>query len=103
MSIVHVTSENYTDEVLNCPDTVLLDFFAQWCGPCRMIAPILEQIAAERPEIKICKIDVDTAPDLAMAYHVASIPMLIVRKNGAVTAKTVGACPKEEILQLLEK
>ena len=103
MSIVHVTSENYRSEVLACPGTVLLDFFAVWCGPCRMVAPILEEIAAERSDVKVCKIDVDQAPDLAAQFRVASIPTLVVLKGGKVTAKTIGACPKSEILALIDR
>lgn len=103
MSVVHVNSENWQSEVLDFGGTVLLDFYAQWCGPCRMVAPVLEEIAGERADVKICKIDVDQAMDLAMEFHVASIPMLVVMKGGKVTAKTVGACDKQEILELLAK
>ncbi len=103
MSIVHVTSENYRSEVLDAPGTVLLDFFAVWCGPCRMVAPILEEIAGERSDVKVCKIDVDQAPDLAAQFRVSSIPTLVVLKGGKVTAKTVGACPKSEILALIDR
>lgn len=103
MSIVHVTGENFRSEILDASGTVLLDFFAVWCGPCRMVAPILEEIAAERPDVKVCKIDVDQAPDLAAQFRVSSIPTLVVMKGGKVTAQTVGACPKARILELLEK
>lgn len=103
MSIVHVTSENYRSEVLEASGTVLLDFFAVWCGPCRMVAPILEEIAAERSDVKVCKIDVDEAYDLAAQFRVSSIPTLVVMKGGKVTAKAVGACPKAEILELLAR
>lgn len=103
MSIVHVTSENYRSEVLECPGTVLLDFFATWCGPCRMVAPILEEIARERSDVKVCKIDVDQAMELAAQFGVASIPTLVVMKGGKVTAKTVGACSKAELLSLIDR
>ena len=103
MSVVHVNSENWQSEVLDFDGTVLLDFYAQWCGPCRMVAPVLEEIAGERADVKVCKIDVDQAMDLAMEFHVASIPTLVVMKGGKVTAKTVGACDKREILELLAK
>ena len=103
MSIIHVTSDNFRGEVLEAPGTVLLDFFATWCGPCRMVAPILEEIAAERSDVKVCKIDVDQAFDLAAQFGVSSIPTLVVMKGGKVTAKTVGACPKSEILALMDR
>lgn len=103
MSIVHVTSENYRSEVLEASGTVLLDFFAVWCGPCRMVAPILEEVASERSDVKVCKIDVDQAPDLAAQFRVSSIPTLVVLKGGKVTAQTIGACPKSEILALIDR
>lgn len=101
MEIVHVTKDNYQQEVLNASGTVLLDFWATWCGPCRMIAPILEEIAGERDDVKICKIDVDTQGDLAMQFQIVSIPTLIVMKDGQVTGKSVGAKPKTQILEML--
>ena len=101
MSIVHVTSENYRSEVLECPGTVLLDFFAVWCGPCRMVAPVLEEIANERSDVKVCKINVDEEPELAGRYNVMSIPTLLVVKEGQVVNQAVGARPKSQILSLL--
>lgn len=102
MSIIHVTSENYAQEVLGSDKTVLLDFFAVWCGPCKMIAPILEEIAEEREDVKICKIDVDQAMDIAAQFRVVSIPTLVVLRGGKVIAQSVGAMPKDEILALLD-
>lgn len=101
MSVLHVTAESFESEVLNSEKTVLLDFWATWCGPCRMIAPILEEIAAEREDVKVCKIDVDEQGELAARFGIASIPTLIVMKNGQPVAKSVGAVPKAKILGLL--
>ena len=103
MSIIHVTSDNFRGEVLEAPGTVLLDFFATWCGPCRMVAPILEEIAGERSDVKVCKIDVDQSFDLAAQFGVSSIPTLVVLKGGNITAQTIGACPKSEILALIDR
>jgi len=102
MSVVHVTSENYAREVLESGKTVLLDFFAVWCGPCKMIAPYLEEIAQEREDVKVCKIDVDQAMDIAAQFRVVSIPTLVVLRDGKVVAQSVGAMPKAEILELLD-
>lgn len=102
MSVIHVTSENYAREVLESGKTVLLDFSAVWCGPCRMIAPYLEQIAEEREDIKVCKVDVDESPDLAAQYRVVSIPTLVVLRDGKTVTQSVGAMPKDEILALLD-
>lgn len=101
MSIVHVTTENYQSEVLAYPGVVLLDFFAVWCGPCRMVAPILEEIAGERSDVKVCKINVDEEPELASRYNVMSIPTMLVVKEGQVVNQAVGARPKSQILSLL--
>ena len=101
MEIVHITKANYQDLVLKNTQPVLLDFWATWCGPCRMVAPILEQIAAERNDILVGKIDVDTEMELAMQFGIVSIPTLIVMKNGQVVNKAVGYMPKDDILKLL--
>ena len=101
MSIVYVTQENFENEVLKSDKPVLLDFYADWCGPCRMIAPILEEIAREHEEYKICKVNVDEVPSLAMQFEVMSIPTLLVFKNGEVTATSMGAKPKAQILAML--
>lgn len=103
MSIVHITKANYQQEVLDSDKPVLLDFWATWCGPCRMIAPILEEIAAERPDIQVGKVNVDEEMELAKQFRVASIPMLVVMEKGQILKKDVGAMPKEEILDLLEE
>lgn len=101
MSVIHVTKESFQKEVLESTQPVLLDFWATWCGPCRMIAPVLEEIAAERTDVKVCKVDVDEQGELAAQYKIASIPTLLVFKNGEITNKAVGAMPKSELLKLL--
>ncbi|MBR2354087.1 MAG: thioredoxin [Clostridia bacterium] len=101
MSIVYVTQANFEEEVLKSDKTVLLDFYADWCGPCRMIAPILEEIAREHEEYKICKVNVDEEPALAAKFDVMSIPTLFVLKNGEVVANSMGAKPKAQILAML--
>lgn len=101
MAVYTITNENYASEVLQADRPVLLDFWASWCGPCRMVSPLVDEIAAEHPEIKVGKINVDEQPELAQQFGVMSIPTLVVMKNGAVANKAVGARPKAEILALL--
>ena len=101
MSVINVTKESFQTEVLNSDKPVLLDFWATWCGPCRMVGPILEEIAAERSDIKVCKVNVDEQPDLASQFRVMSIPTLMVVKNGQVVNQSVGAKPKNQILAML--
>ena len=101
MAIVNITKDNFEELVLNSAKPVLLDFWAVWCGPCRMVAPILEEIAAEREDILVGKVNVDEETELAVKFGIISIPTLIVMKNGEVTGKAVGYMPKAEILKLL--
>lgn len=101
MAIVHINAENFEKEVINNPNTVLLDFWATWCGPCQMLTPVLEQIAAEHPEITVGKIDVDESNDLAMQFNVRNIPKLVVMRNGEVVKEQVGYLPKNKVLELL--
>ena len=101
MSVLHITKENFEVEVLKSDKPVLVDFYAVWCGPCKMIAPILEEIAAEREDIRVCKINVDEEPELAAKYQVVSIPSLFVIKDGQVTNQSLGAKPKAQILEML--
>lgn len=102
MNEIIITKDNFHQEVINSEKTVLMDFWATWCGPCRMIAPIVEEIANENPDIKVCKVNVDEQPDLARMFNIASIPTLVVIKNAEVTNTGIGFMPKEKILELLK-
>ena len=102
MSTIKITEDNFETEVMNSEKTVLVDFWATWCGPCMMIAPVLEEISAENDDIKIAKIDVDDNPQLASKFGIMSIPTLLVVKDGQVVNKAVGAMPKDDILALVK-
>ncbi len=102
MSAMHITKQNFQKEVMESEKPVLLDFWASWCGPCRMVAPVLDQIAGERPDIKVCKINVDEEQELASAFQIMSIPTLMVVKGGKVVRQSAGARPKEQILAMLQ-
>lgn len=101
MAAMKITEENFEQEVLRSEKPVLLDFWASWCGPCRMVGPILDEIAAERSDIKVCKVNVDEQQELAARYQIMSIPTLMVFKGGVVTNTSLGARPKEQILEML--
>lgn len=101
MSVIHVDKYNFKNEVMESDKPVLLDFWAPWCMPCRMVGPILEEIAAERSDIKVGKINVDEQPELAGQFQVMSIPTLLVIKNGKIVNQSVGAMQKEAILAML--
>ena len=101
MSALHINKENYQNEVVNSDKKVLLDFWAPWCGPCQMVLPIVEEIAAERLDIKVGKINVDENPELAIQFGVMSIPTLVVMENGRVLREAQGAYPKKAILNML--
>jgi thioredoxin 1 len=101
MSTININKNNFQEEVMQSDKPVLLDFWAPWCGPCRMVGPILEDIAQERNDIKVGKVNVDEQPELAGQFGVMSIPALVVMKEGKITNQTVGARPKEQILDLL--
>ena len=101
MAIINITQSNFDAIVLNSDKTVLLDFWAPWCGPCRMVAPILEQIATERDDVVIGKVNVDEEMEIAREYGIVSIPTLIVVKNGMEVDKAIGYRPKADILDLL--
>ena len=101
MATVETTKENFEQEVVGSDKPVLVDFWAAWCGPCRMVSPVVDEIAAEHGDIKVGKINVDEQPELAMKYGVMSIPTLIFFKDGEIAGKTIGAQPKEEIEKIL--
>ena len=101
MALLKINNENFESEVLNSDKTVLLDFYADWCGPCQMVAPVLAEIAEEREDIVVGKINVDEEMQLALKFGVESIPMLAVIKDGKLVNKSVGFKPKEQILELL--
>lgn len=101
MSVIKINKENFTSEVIDSKKPVILDFYADWCGPCRMVGPIISEIANERSDIKVGKINVDEQPALAAQFGVMSIPMLVVIKDGKVANSSVGAKPKDEILAML--
>ena len=103
MAIVNITKEVFESKVRNSDVTVLLDFYAEWCGPCKMVAPIIHEIAEEKPDILVAKVDVDAQTDMAIEFGVSSIPTLIVFKNNKVINKAVGFRSKEQILKLLEE
>ena len=103
MAVLNLTENNFEQEVMRSDKPVLIDFFATWCGPCSMVSPIVDQIAEERSDLKVCKVDVDELGELASQFGVSSIPMLVVVKNGKISAQSVGAMPKEKILELVEK
>ena len=102
MSYLHITKENFEELVLKADKKVLLDFWATWCGPCKMIAPIVEEIAEENEHIILAKVDVDQEPELAIRYGISSIPTLLVFENGEKKAQMVGFRPKADILKLIE-
>ena len=101
MSAVNIDLHNFQEEVLNSDKPVLLDFWAPWCGPCRMVVPMVEQIAQERPDIKVGKINIDQEYELAREFGIMSIPTLMVMKEGRVVRQSTGAMPKNQILELL--
>ena len=102
MAEIKLTEQNFLDEVLHSDKPVLVDFWAPWCGPCRMVSPIVDQIAEERGDIAVGKVNVDEQPELAAQFGVMSIPTLLVFKDGQLVNKAVGARPKEELLKLLD-
>ena len=101
MSTININKENFYEEVVNSDKPVLLDFWAPWCAPCRMVAPIMEEISGEHADVKVGKVNVDEQPELAGQFGVVNIPTLVVMKGGKIVAQAVGARPKSQILEML--
>ena len=101
MSVIKLNKNNFENEVLKSDKKVLIDFYADWCGPCRMVGPVVEEIAAEHPEYKVCKVNVDEENELAVSFNIMSIPALFVLENGKVTKQAVGVKTKTQILDML--
>lgn len=101
MSAIQITNDNFLQEVMDAKETVLLDFWAPWCGPCRMLSPIIDEIALERTDLKVGKINIDEEPELASRFQVISIPTLVVMKEGQVLKQALGARPKSDVLALI--
>ena len=101
MSAININKNNFQNEIMDSEKTVLLDFGAPWCAPCRMVVPVIEEIAGERPDIKVGKINVDEQPELASEFSIMSIPTLVVMKNGKIVQQVSGARPKNAILEML--
>lgn len=102
MSVMHINQNNFQEEVMSSEKPVLLDFWAGWCGPCRMVSPIVDEIAEERSDVKVCKVNIDEQGELAAAFDVMSIPTLIVMKDGKIVNQAAGARPKGQILAMLD-
>ena len=101
MSAININKNNFQNEIMDSEKTVLLDFWTRWCAPCRMVVPIIEEIAGERPDIRVGKINVDEQPELASEFSIMSIPTLVVMKNGKIVQQVSGARPKNAILEML--
>lgn len=102
MSVITITKENFQTEVMMSDKPVLIDLWASWCGPCQMLSPLVDQVAEERNDIKVGKINVDENPELTQAFGVQSIPLLVLVKNDKITAQSLGYVPKEKIIQLID-
>ena len=103
MTVMNITKENFQKEVLEAKEPVLVDFWAAWCGPCRMMSPVVDEIAEQTQGVKVCKVNVDEQQELAVQYGVMTIPTLIVFENGKEVNKSIGVKPKQEVLQMLGK
>jgi thioredoxin 1 len=103
MSVITITKENFEEEVMNSSTPVLIDFWAAWCGPCRMMSPVIDEIADELTDTKVCKINVDEQPELSRQFGIMSIPTLVVIKDGQLVSKTLGVQPKDSVVAMLKK
>ena len=101
MSVINVDESNFESEVKNCDKTVLIDFWATWCGPCRQLSPVVEEVAQARPDVKVCKVNIEEAENLVYDFKIMSVPTLVVMKNGKTVSKMVGVTPKKAILSAL--
>ncbi len=102
MEVINVDSVNFEKEVLKAEDVVLVDFYADWCGPCKMMGPVVEDFAKDRPDVKVCKCNIDNSSDIAQKYGVMSIPTIMIFKKGNAVKRSVGAIPKHEILEMFD-
>lgn len=102
MSIINLTKDSYHNEVMETEKVVVIDFWATWCGPCRMMAPVVEEVAKDYPDVKVCKVNVDEEPELSNAFKIVSIPTIVVIKNGEIIDSVVGYRPKEDIEKIIK-
>lgn len=102
MAVITVTEENFDSEVLHCEGKVLIDFWAEWCGPCKMLAPTIDELSAELDDVKVCKVNIDEQPQLALRFGIMSIPTLMLADGGKIRNKLVGLSTKEEIIDMLK-
>lgn len=102
MSIINLTKDSYHNEVMETDKVVVIDFWATWCGPCKMMAPVVEEVAKDYPDVKVCKINVDEEPELSNAFKIVSIPTIVVIKNGEIIDSVVGYRPKEDIEKIIK-
>lgn len=102
MSIINLTKDSYHNEVMETEKVVVIDFWATWCGPCKMMAPVVEEVAKDYPDVKVCKVNIDEEPELSNAFKIVSIPTIVVIKNGEIIDSVVGYRPKEDIEKIIK-
>ena len=103
MAIIEVNKDNFEEEVLKSDKKVLVDFWADWCGPCKMLSPVIDKLAEELEDVKVCKVNVDTEPTISIEYNIMSIPTLLLKKDGQVVEKAVGVHSKEQLRQMIDQ